>query len=123
MSHDHTWFGAVRQEFRLLIDRVTELVPTLLDLCLLLEDAVQGPDGTVVAAFIEQGGVDRGRGGVDEAVAVQGREDHLPLFGRQGARRARTRGGRLRRFLPTIEPGPGEAEGVTSRLDADLRGQ
>ena len=122
MSHDHTWLGD-RQEFRLLIDRVTELVPALLDLRLFIEEAVEGSDGTVVTAFIEQGGVDRSRGLVDETVAVQDREDRLPLLGRQGARRARTRGGRLRRFLPTIEPGAGEAEGGTGRLDADLRGQ
>ena len=37
----------------------------------------------MVAAFIGQGGVDRGRGFVDEAVGVQGREDRLPLLGRQ----------------------------------------
>ena len=59
-----------RQEFRLLIGRVAELVPALLDLRLRIEDAVEGSDGTVVAAFIEQGGVDRGWGGIDEAVAV-----------------------------------------------------
>jgi hypothetical protein len=60
---------------------VTELIPALLDLRLFIEDAVEGSDGTVVTAFIEQGGVDRGRGLVDETVAVQGREDRLPLFG------------------------------------------
>jgi len=45
--------GGGRQEFRLLIGRVTELVLALLDLRLLIEDAVESSDGTVVAAFIE----------------------------------------------------------------------
>ena len=38
-----------RQQFRLLVDRVAELVAALLDLCLLIEDAVHGADGAVVA--------------------------------------------------------------------------
>jgi len=115
--------GGGRQEFRLLIDRVAELVPALLDLRLFIEDAVQGSDGTVVAAFIEQGGIDRGRSFVDEPVAVQGREHRLPLLGRQGARGARTRDGLLHGSLPAIEPRTHDAEGVTGWLDADLRGQ
>ncbi len=59
-----------REEFRLLIDGVMELVPALGDLRLGLKDAVEGSDGTVVPAFIEEGGVDRGRSLIDKAVAV-----------------------------------------------------
>jgi hypothetical protein len=46
------WDG--RQEFWLLIDRVAELVPALLDLRPLLEDELQGSNGTVVVTLIKQ---------------------------------------------------------------------
>lgn len=113
--------GGGRQEFRFLIDRVTELVPALRDLRLFVEDAVEGSDGTMVSAFIKQGGVHCGRGVVNEPVAMQGGEDRLPLVGRQGPRGTWPLGGRRRRLLSTIEPGSGEAEGGTGRFDADGR--
>jgi len=67
------------QEFRFLIDGKVELVPTLPDLRLFRTDAVDGPERTGVSAFIEQGGIDSGMGLIDETIAVQRLEHHLPL--------------------------------------------
>ena len=115
--------GGGRQEFWFLIDRMTKLVPALPDLRLFLKEAVEGPDRTVVPAFIKQGGIDGRWGLVDEAVAMQCLEHRVPLLGRQGPRGAWSWGGHRRRVLPTIEPRTGKTEGVTGWLDTDRRGQ
>ena len=101
---------------------MTELVPALRALRLRIEDAVEGAEGTVVAACIEQGGVD-----VAGAVSTK---RSLCRVARTACRSSDDkvrgglgRGGHRRGFLPAIEPRPGEAEGVTGGLNADLRGQ
>ena len=53
------------------------LRPSLTGGVILLEDAVHRAPGAVVLALIEQGGVDRARGLVDKALAVEQLTDGL----------------------------------------------
>jgi hypothetical protein len=51
------------------------------------EQAVQGAHRAQIRALVEQRGIDRSRGAVDEVFRVQQVEDALSLGGIQGARR------------------------------------
>ena len=74
------------QELGLLIDRVATLAAAFDDLALTCKDAIHRADRTQIDAFIEQGGVDLGRGLIREAGCAQMGKHLISLIFRQGAR-------------------------------------
>ena len=52
--------GCLRQQFRLFVDRMAQLIAPLTDFLVCGQDAVHGADRAVVDALVEQAGVDLG---------------------------------------------------------------
>ena len=97
MSQDQTWLGAIGQQLGLGVGRVGELVAPLAAAAVDGQQPVHGAHRAEVAALVEQRGVHGRRRGVDEALAVEGVQQHLALLRIQGQRRARTGGARVPR--------------------------
>jgi hypothetical protein len=82
-SRGQALVGAFGQEFGLLVDGVAELGAAFADLVVAVEDAIHGTDRAVIAAVVEQTGVDFGRRLVGEAWRVQEIQHDLLLRGGQ----------------------------------------
>jgi hypothetical protein len=92
-----------------------ELVPTLPDLVRSAENPVHRPDRAEVAPLVEQGGVDLGRGLVDEALAMECGEDRLALRRGEGPPRrgAGPTRGRPAGVTATVQPCATDPRGPT----------
>ena len=77
--------GSLGQQFGLLIDRVTPLSAAFDDLAMGGKDAIHRSDRAQIDAFIEQGGIDFGRGLIREAGCAQMSKHLIPFTFRQGA--------------------------------------
>jgi hypothetical protein len=77
--------GALGQQFRPLVDRVATLTAALCDLAMGGKDAIHRSDLTPIHAFIEQGGIDLGRGLVGEAGSTNFSKHMIPFTFRTGA--------------------------------------
>jgi hypothetical protein len=77
--------GALGQQFRLLVDRVATLTAALRNLTMSGKDAIHRSDRAQIDAFIEQGGIDFGRGLIREAGCAQMSKHLIPFTFRQGA--------------------------------------
>jgi hypothetical protein len=62
---------------------MTQLVSAFPHLLGVMENAVHGALGAQVDTLVEEPGMDLGRGLIEEALAVEGVEDFLPLGGRE----------------------------------------
>src|SRR5947209_3766536 len=117
--------GLRGQQFRLAINRMSELVTTLAHLAVLLEQAVPGARRTNVAPLIQQGGMHLVRRLVEESLRMQNFECGLTLGvgersrrlgpGRNGIRGRARRSGAVKR-------GPWNSESTTGR-SATSRGR
>src|SRR5208283_4702924 len=103
--------GFLRQKFRLLINRMAQLLAAFPDFAVLTEQALHGADRAVIVTLIEQGGIDLGRSLVGETRRVQQIEHRLLLRDAQGPcwPRARTgdRGWRGQPGTPSMYAGAG----------------
>ena len=77
--------GALGQQFRLVVDRVATLTTTLRNLTMGGKDAIHRSDRAQIDAFIEQGGIDFGRGLICEAGCAQMGKHLIPFTCPQGA--------------------------------------
>src|SRR5712692_1537555 len=85
--------GLGRQQFRLGIDRMTQLVAAFADFLLLVQDAIHGAPVAHIRLLVQQRGIHLARGLVLEPLAVQ-HHPHLLFFGgAEGTRRGRRRRG------------------------------
>ena len=78
--------GGLRQQLRLFVDRMAQLIAALADLLVCAQDAVHGADRAVVDALVEQAGIDLGGRLVGEARCAQKVEHRLAFHGGQRAR-------------------------------------
>src|SRR3989337_3540663 len=115
------------QKLRLLIHRVTQLVPALLDLLVVIKEAVHGAYGTMVLTFVQKGGIDLIGRLIHKPVGVENIEHSLPFLGSQGARRAsalmRLHRRRISLCLHAIEPGTGNIQRFTGSFDPHFKGK
>ncbi len=79
MSQDHTWFGAVGDEFGFDVGGSAGLGASFAHLVLGAQDPVHGGDRGQVGAFVEQGGPDLGGCLIAEPFGVQHVEDLVDL--------------------------------------------
>ena len=91
MSQLHNSIGRGGQQLRGCVVGMPQLVPPLPHLALRGQEAIHRALGTEVVPFVEQGGVDLGRGQVHEARLVQHVQDRGLLPGAEGAGRPRPR--------------------------------
>src|SRR5271165_2462555 len=63
--------GGLGQQLGLLVDRMAELVTAFADLAVFGQDAIHGADRAKIDALVQQGGIDLGRGQVDEPGCAQ----------------------------------------------------
>src|SRR5665213_4123629 len=85
-----------RQQRRFGIDRMLALAASFSDLIRAGQHPIHCAHRTVITAFIEQSGVNRGGRGIDETFAIEGLEDLLSFGLTQCERTGRTRFGRPR---------------------------
>ena len=76
--------GRLRQQFGLLIDRMTTLAAAFRDLALGCKDAIHRADRTQIDAFIQQGRIDLGRGLIGKSGRAQMGKHLIPFPFRQG---------------------------------------
>src|SRR5260370_12813187 len=62
-----------------------QLIATLAGFAALLEQAIHGPDRTVILPFIEQSGINSGGGAILEAFFVQTNQDRFAFHPMEGA--------------------------------------
>jgi hypothetical protein len=58
--------GGLGQQLGFLVDLMAKLVTPFADLAIFRQDAIHGSDRAKIDALVEQGGIDLGRGLVDE---------------------------------------------------------
>ncbi len=111
------------QKLRLLIYRVTQLVPAFLNLLVVVEDAIHGPE----LSFVQKGCVDFLGGLVHEPLSMKDIEHFLPFLRRQRTRRTwpffELKENRVFLHLRAVESGTGDLKRLTGRLDTNLRGK
>ncbi len=123
MSQRPHLVGRLGQELGALIGRMGQLIAPVADRAGCAQQPVHRALGGEVAAFIEQRGIDLGRGGIDKAWAVELLEDRRALLVTEcaGGSRARAPGPHRRRGAPAVERGPRGAKGPACRQRADQR--
>src|ERR1017187_1534688 len=109
--------GSGGQQFRLLIRGMGELIAALASFTLLRQQPVHGADGAVIAAFVQQRGIDGGGRAILESFFMQAAQNGFPLRLAERAGRYGRRGGANEGSLPPVERRPGDAEDGAGGLD------
>ena len=124
MSQLHKFARSGGPELGSGIGLMAELVAALSDLGVGGEYPVHRGLGCEVRALVEHGGVDRGRGRVEKALAGQLAEDggSLGVGQRPGRRGAWPRGSLARATRPSVPGGPGQRHGPPSSSRSSGRG-
>src|SRR6202171_5949628 len=86
--------GSGRQQFRLLVGRMGELIAAFAGFTLLFEQAVHGADRAMILPFVEQRGINSGGRAILEAFSMEMSQHRFALCRTKGACR---QGPRLRR--------------------------
>ena len=109
--------GSGGQQFRLLIRGMGELIAALASFTLLRQEPVHGADGAVIAALVQQRGIDGGGRTILESFFMQAAQHGFPLRRTERAGRYGRRGGANEGTMPPVERRPGDAEDGAGGLD------
>jgi hypothetical protein len=104
---------------------MAQLVATLFDFLMRLQETIHGTDRTAVLPLVQKGGVDLVRSPIHKPLLMEKIQNLLPLFGTQGADRRSPLGGFLADlplFGPqTINAGPRNPKGLAGRFRPNFR--